>query len=74
MSNGDRRGIVDMTFDAFALGPSIQPESVQAAFLDDCDVERSSEDTLQEWVVSSRVDKSGVGDDDQTLIDLVDCA
>jgi hypothetical protein len=27
------------------------------------------EDALQEWIVSSRVNRSGVGDDDQALIE-----
>jgi putative SOS response-associated peptidase YedK len=28
-----------------------------------------SEDALQEWIVSPRVNRSGVGDDDPTLIE-----
>ncbi len=32
------------------------------------------EDALQEWIVSPRVNRSGVGDDDASLIELVcDC-
>jgi putative SOS response-associated peptidase YedK len=29
------------------------------------------EDALQEWIVSSRVNRSGVGDDDPTLIEAI---
>ena len=29
------------------------------------------DDALQEWVVSTRVNRTGFGDDDQTLIDPV---
>jgi hypothetical protein len=32
------------------------------------------EDALQEWIVSPRVNRSGVGDDDPTLIEAVELA
>ena len=29
------------------------------------------ESTLREWIVSSRVDRTGQGDDDQTIVELM---